>query len=161
MAIKDDELTAAAAHLFSHFDCREAASQRTRQLWEWALSLISWDGILPIAVLATPNLMRLLLPNLNPVLAFMAVFGPVIALSIRFVIGWGRMRSGRAYVWQLIVFTVAISSLFLCEAFILNDQFGGGPKIADPPALLVMFLVYLIMMAIALFPFCSLVTKIE
>ena len=63
------------------------------------------------------------------------------------------MRSGRAYAWQLMVFTIGISALFLFEEFILNDQIGQGPKIADPPTLLVMFGVYLTMMAVALFPF--------
>jgi uncharacterized membrane protein len=115
--------------------------------------VVCWDGLLPIAVLAIPNLVALLFPNCQNLIAAFAVFTPVIALSVRFVVGWKRMRSGKSYVWQTIVFTIAISALFLFEAFVLNDQLGGGPKIADPTVLLVMFLSYLSIMAIALFPF--------
>lgn len=149
----DDELTAAAADVFKHFDRSEAVNERVLRLKEWALSVFCWDGLLPITVLSIPNLVKSLLPNWQFGLAMLAVFGPVIALSIRFVFGWKRMRRGQAYVWQTIVFTFAISALFLFEAFILNDQIGGGPKIADPPVLVVMFFLYLAMMAIALFPF--------
>ena len=149
----DDELTGAVADVFKHFDRSEAVSERVLRLKEWALSVFCWDGLLPITVFSIPNLVKSLLPNWQFGLAVLAVFGPVIALSIRFVFGCKRMQRGQAYVWQTIVFTFAISALFLFEAFILNDQIGGGPKIADPTVLVVMFFLYLAMMAIALFPF--------
>jgi hypothetical protein len=148
----DHELAKIADEIFGHFDRREAAPERTRRLREWALSVFCWDGLLPVAVLSIPKILHVVFPNWKIGLAIVAVFGPVLALSIRFVFGWQRMRRGQAYIWQLIVFTVAISALFLFEAFILNDELGGGPKIADPTVVSVMFLVYLAMMAIALFP---------
>jgi hypothetical protein len=156
MAMSDDELEASAAEIFKHFDRCEAANGRLLHLREWALSLFCWDGLLPVAVIAIPNLLNFLLPKWDFGIAMLAVFGPVIALSIRFVIGWGRMRSGQVYVWQMVVFTAAISALFLFEAFLLNDQVGGGPKIADPTVILTMFLLYMALMAIALFPFRTL-----
>ena len=149
----DDELEVASSEVFKHFERSVVSSERILCLREWALSVVCWDGLLPIAVLAIPNLVALLLPNWQGVIASFAVFVPVVALSVRFVVGFNRMRSGKSYVWQTVVFTLAISALFLFEAFILNDQIGGGPKIADPTVLLVMFLSYLTMMAIALFPF--------
>jgi hypothetical protein len=153
MAMMDEELSGTAAEVFKHFDRREAATERALQLREWILTVLRWDGLLPVAVIAIPNLAQLIFPNWQFVIALFGVFTPVVALTVRFVIGWNRMRRGQAYVWQLIVFTAAISALFLFEAFILNDQVGGGPKIAEPTLLLNMFLFYLTMMAIALFPF--------
>ncbi len=82
----------------------------------------------------------------------LSVFVPLAALCVRFVFGWKRMRKGQSQAWQMMVFIVGISALFLFEAFLLNDL-GPGPKIADPTTLLIMFGVYLAMMALALFPF--------
>jgi hypothetical protein len=149
----DESRAAAAADVFKHFERRKIAGERMLLLRDWALSVFCWDGLLPVVVITIPNLVALLLPNWQGGIAAFAVFTPVIALSVRFVVGWKRMRSGKSYVWQTIVFTIGISALFLFEAFVLNDQLGGGPKIADPTVLLVMFLSYLAMMALALFPF--------
>jgi hypothetical protein len=151
--LTDEELVMAAAEVFQHFDRHEAADERTAQLRDWALSVFCWDGLLPVAVIAIPNLTKFVLPNWQFGLAMVAIFSPVVAFSVRFAYGWARMRRGQAYIWQTIIFTVAISALFLCEAFILNDQFGGGPKIAEPTVLLVMFALYFTTVAIALFPF--------
>jgi hypothetical protein len=152
IAMTDDESAAAHAEVFKHFERSTVSGERMRRLKEWAVSLVCWDGLLPIAVLAIPNLVALLLPNCQGIIAMLGVT-PVVALSVRFVIGWKRMKNGKSYGWQTIVFTFAISALFLFEAFLLNDQIGGGPKIADPTGLLVMFLSYLVTMAVALFPF--------
>jgi hypothetical protein len=153
MVMTDEELTAANKEEFKQFERSEAATERTLRLRDWLLSVLCWDGLLPIAVLTIPNLVAFLFPGWQFGIVMLGVFGPVIALCVRFVVGWKRMRSGQSYVWQLVVFTLAISALFLFEAFLLNDQIGGGPKIADPTVLLVMFLSYLTMMALALFPF--------
>ena len=149
----DDELTASAAEVFKHFDRREAADEWVLRLKEWLILLICWDGLLPIAVIGIPSLVNFLFPNWQIGLAILGVFVPVAALTIRFVIGWQRMRIGKAYGWQMVLFTIAISALFLFEAFILNDEIGKGPKIADPQVLITMFAIYVAMMAIAMFPF--------
>lgn len=150
---EDDELNAVAADVFRYFDRREAADERKAQLKAWAWSILCWDGILPVAVVTIPSLLKVIAPNWKLGLALVCVFLPVVALSYRFVIGWARMRAGKSYAWQLIVFTLAISALFLFEAFILNDEIGGGPKIANLRALFVMFAMYVSMMSIALYPF--------
>jgi hypothetical protein len=148
----DDESTYAAADVFAHFERGRETSEQASQLWKWALTLLCWDGVLPVVVISFPNLLKHLFPNWAVGLAMAAVFAPVLALGARFVIGWIRMRQGHARIWQLVLFTIAISSLFFFEAFLLNDQVGDGPKIGDPTVLLIMFLVYLTMMAFALFP---------
>jgi hypothetical protein len=149
----DDELAAVNAEVFKHFDFREGVHKGTSRIKEWVITLLCWDGLLPIAVLSIPNLVALLFPNWPFGIAIFGLFLPVVALCVRFVFGWKRMRGGQAYGWQMIVFTVAISALFLFEAFLLNDQVGPGPKIADPTTLVVMYCVYLAMMVLALFPF--------
>ncbi len=151
----DDELKAFAGQVFAHFDHREAANERSRRLKDWALSVFCWDGILPLVVFALPGCVKLLLPRWDFGIAFIAVFVPVSALSIRFTIGWQMMRRSQSYIWQTVLFTVSISALFLFEAFVLNDQIGNGPKIADPIVLLVMLLTYFALMSIALFPLRS------
>lgn len=149
----EDEQAAFTAGALKTVGFREGAPEQTSQIKEWLITLICWDGLLPIAVFSVPNLVAFLFPNWQFVISMLAVFGPVAALCVRFVFGWTRMKSGQAYVWQMIVFTIGISALFLFEAFVLNDQVAPGPKIAYPSTLLVMFLVYMGMMALALFPF--------
>lgn len=151
-----DDYRNAAAEVFRHFERRGASHKPATIIVEWILNVFCWDGLLPIAVVGIPTLVQFLLPNWQVLFGILFLICPVTALSIRFVIGWQRMRSGRSYYWQMLLFTIAVSALFLFEAFILNDQMVQGPKIADPQVLLTMFAVYLSMMAIALFPFRAL-----
>jgi hypothetical protein len=152
MAISDEEQTANADEVFKNFDRCEAPDEKARSLRRWAVSLFCWDGLLPLAVIGWPNLLKLLWPNWELGLALAGIGLPVIALSIRFVMGWVRLRGNQSYVWQTVIFTIGISALFLFEAFLLNDQIAKGPKIAHPTTLITMFLVYFAAMSIALFP---------
>jgi len=157
--MRDDELNAAAAEVFRHFERRESSHKSATIMIEWVLSVFCWDGLLPIAVVGIPTLVQLWMPNWQILLGLLFVICPVTAMSIRFVIGWQRMRRGQSYIWQMVLFIVGISSLFLFEMFILNDQIANWPKIADPQVLLMMFAVYLSMMAIALLPVRALLEK--
>jgi hypothetical protein len=153
--MSDDELVTLADQKYLELARAEKNPGWTPRLRDWALSVFCWDGLLPIIVIAIPNFMQFVLPNWKIGNECVAVFCPVIALGFRFVVGYIRMRDGQSYFWQMIVFIVAISTLFLAEEFILSDQIGRGPKIADPFTLLEMFSLYLLTMAIALFPFRS------
>ncbi|MFO0788757.1 MAG: hypothetical protein U0805_04815 [Pirellulales bacterium] len=155
----DEEINAIAAERFRELDRYEEAGERAGQLKDWAWSVLCWDGVLPIVVIGIPIVVQWMAPNGQILLAPMFGLLPVVALCVRFVFGWNRMRRGEAYVWQMVFFTVAISALFLFEMFILNDQIAKGPKIADPQVLATMFAVYLSMMAIALFPLRKLPMK--
>lgn len=148
----DAELTELATETFKRIDRSEAMSARSRRLKEWVVTVCCWDGVLPLAVVGLPGVLKFMFPRWNLGLALAAVFVPTLALGIRFVFGWLKLRRNGSYIWQIVLFTVAISALFLTEAFLLNDQLGNGPKIADPAIMLTLLAVYFTAMLIAFLP---------
>jgi hypothetical protein len=135
-------------------DAQRAAYRKIRaELYRnWVLTIFCWDGLLPVVVILLPVGLKFILPRWPVVGAIAGLLLPVTALSVRVVVGFIRLRSGHSFLWQLIVFLVGISTLFLVEAFWLNDLTMPGPKINQPTLLLQMFLFYLLMMTFSLFP---------
>jgi hypothetical protein len=120
---------------------------------EWALTVFCWDVLMPFVVILVPITANLMFPQQQVVAGTVSIFCTLIAYTIRFLIGWIKMRTGQLYIWQGIIFIVAVSLLFVLETIILTDQFRRGPRAAGPIALLKMFLIYLALMGIAMFPF--------
>jgi hypothetical protein len=117
----------------------------------WVLTIFCWDGLLPVVVILLPVCLKIIMPRLPVIAGVAGILVPLTALSIRVVVGFKRLLRGQSYLWQLIVFLVGISILFLVEAFWLNDLVMPGPKISQPTLLSQMFLFYLLMMTISLF----------
>jgi hypothetical protein len=78
---------------------------------DWALSVLCWDGILPLVLLVLPvNLMRLF-PQQATVQLISAVGAPIVAFLLRLVIGNQRFLHFDHFRWQRYVFWVAICSV--------------------------------------------------
>jgi hypothetical protein len=153
MTMTDDELAAAAAEVFKHFDRREAASERTVRLKKWALSVLCWDGALPLAVVAVPKLVSMIFANRQGAMELTFVIVPVVAFVIRYLNGISRYRNHQLYVWQLVVFFAAILLLFALDALlILALIVQNGPPESFWAVWFTLYGIYFAVMAIAMFP---------
>jgi hypothetical protein len=121
--------------------------------YQWLLNILGWDGLLPVAVVAAPNLVALLFPGRQGALELTFVVVPIAAFLIRMANGVNRLRRGEFYFWQALLFGVAIFFLVgLDAALIMFHLINGGVGVGAWCALGGLYLVYLTMMAIALFP---------
>jgi hypothetical protein len=120
---------------------------------EWALNILCWDGVLPVAVITVPKIVMLLFPMMPGARELTFIIVPVTAFVIRYVNGRMRFRSGELYIWQLVVFFMALCVLFVFDAILTMMQLvqKGVPREAYLTAG-VIYLIYLSLMAIALFP---------
>lgn len=151
--MRDDELAAEAAEAFSHFDRVGAASEESQRIRGWALSLLCWDGLLPLAVIAAPKVVQFAMPMRQGALEITFVVVPVAAFVLRFVNGHMRFQSGQMYLWQLAVFYLAIFLLFIIDAMLTMAQMVNGPVTSETvQCLCAMYLIYLVLIAVALFP---------
>jgi hypothetical protein len=156
----DDELTAIAAEVFKHFDRREAATERTIRLREWALSLFCWDGILPFTVIAISVALKLLVPKLEILHIFAIVVVPIAAFFVRLAIGNKHFQRVQHYGWQMVLFALAIFFLVSVDAFFIIIQvFPQQLEAGDWLTLGGLYLVYLLVVGVALFPLRSAVTS--
>ncbi len=108
--------------------------------------------MLPLAMVAAPALVNLALPA-QPWCLLIAVFLPIFAFFFRLSIGRARLAAGESRPWQTAVFFVAIFILVLFDAVLI--LFTLDPRIAEPADwvfLWSVFALYLVLMAIALFP---------
>jgi hypothetical protein len=119
--------------------------------WKWALNLLLWDGMLPVAVLAIPQVVSLLHNQRLSELTFL--FVPVVAFVIRYLHGMRRFRRRVMRIWQLPVFFVAIFVLFVLDSLlVLCSLIKDAPPAGFWWLCLAIYLAYLGMMAIAFFP---------
>jgi hypothetical protein len=128
---------------------------------EWALSIVCWDGALPFIVVAVSELVIWIFPNQDAVQVIFNVFIPIAAFFIRAAMADRQFKHGRQYSWQVLLFFGAIFYLVLLDALFIifcalpkqralrNQQVGRD----DWYNLGIMYLVYLAIIAIALFPF--------
>ncbi len=122
----------------------------------WIANLFVWDGVLPMLVVAIPELLRVLFPN---PLANKGVMTPVELVSLLVPITFFIVRIARGstlfpliYSWQRVCFFLALFPLALAECVIVLI---GGNRQAFPDAeagALVLFAVYICLMAIATLP---------
>ncbi len=149
----DDELKATAGEVFKHFDRRESASERTLRLREWAISVSCWDGALPLAVIAIPKGVSILFANRQGAMLLTCIYVPIVAFVIRYLNGISRYRNRQMYIWQLLLFFIAILLLFALDALlVLSIMVQNGMPDNFWAILLTMFGVYVAIMAIAMFP---------
>lgn len=119
----------------------------------WFWTVLCWDGLLPVTVIAAPHLVSLLLPRRPGALEMTFVVVPIVAFLIRASHGAKLLRGGNMHVWQIVVFGLAIFLLFVLDAmFIMIYMVKNGVPIAAWYTLAVLYLIYLAMMATALFP---------
>jgi hypothetical protein len=144
IAMTDDELNLSA----------ESAEYRARQYKEWALNLICWDGPLPAAIIVLPMTVSLLFPKQEALIIFTNIAVPITAFFIRAAAADRHFKEGVQYGWQQVLFLCSIFFLVFVDALAIVLQ-----NVADPVAisewlfLLAMYLVYLPLIGLSLFPF--------
>jgi hypothetical protein len=121
---------------------------------EWLRTVFCWDGILPFAIVAIPLLAKLVAPKLEIVHIILIVAVPIAAFFWRVAIGNRHFEEVEHYKWQMVLFAVAIFFLVLVDAvFIIFHMFAQAAAPADWLVLGAMYLIYLLAVGIALFPF--------
>jgi hypothetical protein len=89
-------------------------------LTKWLLRLLTWDGILPVCILAVPSLIEWLLPNSNVVgLLYVAI--AITAFFARIAVGARHIESNNcARIVQNIQFA-SFYWLFFCSCFLTRS----------------------------------------
>jgi hypothetical protein len=150
----DDELTLSAEAVFLDLDRREAAEYRAKRYREWAINLICWDGPLPAAIVGIPMTVNLLFPKQEALIIFANIAVPITAFFIRAAVADRHFKEGEQYGWQQFLFVCSIFCLVFVDALAIVLQDGAGPvAITEWLFLLAMYLVYLPLIGLSLFPF--------
>ena len=126
---------------------------------KWFFHLFTWDGVVPLVMWSLPFLMRRFgPPNNDQALVFAVVGGLIVGILLRYTVGMRHIRSNycsvrvkslqQAGLFAMIALLVLIETL-LC---FLPPIPPGGLKEPDVIFFSVVFTVYLIAMAIILYP---------
>jgi len=124
-----------------------------KRLQDWAITVLCWDGAFPLVIAALASVL-MLLPKNEDLGTLFAVFAPICAFFIRLRIGSRHFETHAHYGWQGVVFLLAILVLILLDCtLILFRQLGEASSLHDWLVWMLLYLIYLSMMALALFPF--------
>ena len=129
-----------------------------RYRWElWLRRLIAWDGVLPALIWMIPMTVAKLLPGWRGPLEVLVISLPVTGAIARFFIGKrmiSRNGCGRATrCLQWVALCAGILMLVLVDLLmILRCVMPQGPVGGADPFVGLLFLIYLLFMAIAIFP---------
>ena len=124
------------------------------------MRLITWDGVLPVAIWCTPFLVGWLFPNRRGAIELTAVLLSVVAFVVRYQVGRHHIASNgcRAAVRrvQMCLLCFGLSALALIDAvMILTHVMPQGAAFAATADLIVwagLYAVYLTAMTLALHP---------
>lgn len=143
--------------LQSDYALFDAVDERPRVDYaRWLLTLVCWDGLLPLLVLASPYLLDALTPN-RDAREFFEVIVPTAACIVRLLVGIRHIRVNRTgsivRASQYAVFVFAVLILCSIDAVVILEK--GFPPPQDAIELLAVMAVasiYLALMAFALYP---------
>lgn len=121
---------------------------------DWILSVLCWDGLLPLAVVASPTIVAFLLPGRQGALELTFVVVPITAFLSRAWNGRRRFLRGDMFVWQVVIFGFAILLLVLLDAMLIMFHLINVGRVPAEAyyTWACLFFVYLTLMGIALFP---------
>ncbi len=92
----------------------------------WLLSVIGWDGILPLIVILVPFAIRVCLPGHADVMVLTAVFLPIAAFLLRFGIGMHHISANACGIvfrgFQYLAFAMGVLILLCLEAIMIAMQ---------------------------------------
>lgn len=120
----------------------------------WIMSLACWDGLLPLAVVASPAVVASIFPGRQGALELTFILVPITAFLLRAWNGRRRFLRGDMFIWQAVVFAIAISLLVLLDAMLIMFHIVnvGRVPVEAYYAWACLFFVYLTLMGVALFP---------
>jgi hypothetical protein len=126
----------------------------------WLLRILTWDTVLPVAVVFIPNGIALLFPNRRGILEVTSVVLPVGAFLLRLVAGKRQIALNRCSEivrkFQFCIFFLGILPLVLIDCVvILSHLMPDGALFAtntDRLVWTVLIAIYLVSMAVAMYP---------
>ena len=123
----------------------------------WFLRLLGWDGVLPVVVFLVPRLVAYLLPQFPDAMVVFALALLIVGILYRFFVGRKHIQTnhcGRKFrLAQMIALVSGIMAIALAEGVVLASS-DLQPKLsaADFEALTVTYVIYILCMALALYP---------
>jgi hypothetical protein len=123
----------------------------------WLFRLLTWDGVLPVCILAVPGLIERAVPNRGAI-EFAAVALPTAFFFVRIVKGCHHIDGNhcgpgfqRLQVWALVVgvfVLVFLDAIMILSHVMPRGALNGG----DFQVMAIMLAIYLIPMAVAMYP---------
>jgi hypothetical protein len=121
---------------------------------EWGLTVLCWDGLLPVVVVGVPAIIAFALPKQDDLHVLANIAIPIVAFFVRCVMAHRHFQGEEHYGWQGVIFVLAIFYLIFVETLlILFGDLRNGVRADDWYVLGLMYLVYLAMVGLSLFPF--------
>ena len=122
----------------------------------WVLLLLTWDGILPLVMVLTLWVTRLIWPGDMMARDFAVVLIIILGLFVRVIVGLSHIRDNdcSAFMkrWQKRVLYLMAFFLLLMDALLTEIEFNARMPKGDAIFLLVSAVIYLSCMAFVLFP---------
>jgi hypothetical protein len=126
----------------------------------WLIRLIAWDGVLPVAILSAPFLVRWLIPDNRSAIELTAVVLPLVAFFVRYQVGRRHIASNDCGPVvrrvQVVVLCLGIFVLVLIDAvMVLCHVMPKGAAFTTTTDLIVwmvLYAIYLAAMALAMYP---------
>ena len=136
-------------------------SEQNTTFVQYLVRLIAWDGVLPVVLWLVPIAIQKLVPNPGIWIAVTAVFLPIFAFFIRYLVGISYINQNHCgkvmRKLQTVAFCLAILGLIAVDSLMIILQEvapmakgGWDPRMLE--LLLVVYLAYLSVMAFALYP---------
>jgi hypothetical protein len=126
---------------------------------QWAIRVITWDTALPAVIAIVPIIVGFFFPNRRGFIEIIAVILPIVAFLLRFISGKRHIDSNGCSDFirniQLLVFCLGILPLVLFDCFFILFEVmpnGGALSLGDLIIFGIIFIYYLTMMTIAMYP---------
>lgn len=137
----------------------ESRKPRGASLVAWLLTLLTYDGLLPLLIFLVPIALNTLVPGRRGLVEIVSLVLPSAAFCVRWYLGRRRILtnacSRRVRTFQQCVFIPGLLLLALLDCFgvlILGTMPNAPLHPKDRRAAIVLYLVYLVCMAVALYP---------
>ena len=141
----------------SYLDVANDSTDRFRTLKTWIIRLLALDGLLPIAVVAVPQLIQFAFPDDFKAFAIVATLLLAIGCIYRFYTGRHHIltnhcgRSLRIVQTLALLFGIVVMVVSDCVMMVLTT-IPGNANLRSFGVLILYYLVYIVFMIVALYP---------
>jgi hypothetical protein len=122
----------------------------------WLIRLLTWDGLLPVAIWLVPLAVRSAFPRNRDVTEAVGIVLPILVLFARFGYGCVIITTNSCNSWfrfaQLLTLCAAILGMMLLEVLLMMSHEAHPMTLRDLRGIAMLIGVYLVMMAFATYP---------